>query len=118
MIPSGNFGITLTYSDTGSSIDISSFTGEIYAWNATGSTWGVTDIASSYMSVSGSPTSSTGNLQITNLPFGKYRFDISISDTAGNTTTQSFTYFVDKIEWTVSAPLFSIGNVQSSILGF
>lgn len=70
------------------------------------------------MSVSGTPTTSTGNLQIANLPFGKYRFDISVADVAGNIQMQSYTYFVDKIEWTVSSPIFNIGDIQSSILGF
>lgn len=70
------------------------------------------------MTISGTPTSSTGNLQVNNLPFGKYRFDISVTDIAGNTTAQSFTYFVDQIEWTVSSPIFDIGSVESSILGW
>ena len=51
LAPIGNFPITLTYSDTGSAIDSASFTGKIYAWNATGATWFATDISSSYLTV-------------------------------------------------------------------
>ena len=114
LIPSGNFTIAVGYSDTGSSIQTSSFTGKIYNWNMTGSTWDATDISSSYMSLSG-VTSSTGNLRINSLPYGKYRFDISIADTSGNTRTASYTYFVDDIEWTIQSPSFDIGPTQNSI---
>ena len=55
-----------------------------------------------------SATSSTGVLQISGLPFGKYRFDITFSDTAGNSALQSFTYFVDKVEWTISSDTYNI----------
>ena len=63
--PSGTFPLTYTYSDTGSAIDASSFTGKIYAWNLTGATWDVTNIAGSYLSVTSASTS-TGVLQLTN----------------------------------------------------
>ena len=108
LAPIGTFPLTYTYSDTGSAINAASFTGKIYPWDSTGATWSVIDIASSYLSVTSASTS-TGILQLTNLPFGKYRFDILISDTAGNTLTQSYTYFVDAVIWTVSAPLYPIG---------
>lgn len=70
------------------------------------------------MTISGSVSTSTGVFQITNLPYGKYRFDISIADSVGNVATQSYTYYVDAIEWTVSAPIYDIGSVQSDVLGF
>jgi hypothetical protein len=55
---------------------------------------------------------------VTGLPFGKYRFDLSISDTSGNITTQSYTYFVDAIEWTISADTYNIGNIVQNIATF
>lgn len=113
LAPSGNFSITVGYSDTGSSINAGSFTGKIYAWDMTGSTWSVTDLAPLYMSLSGTATSSTGNLTISNLPYGKYRFDISITDSSNNTNTTSYTYFVDDIEWTISSATYDIGNVAN-----
>ncbi len=57
LAPIGNFPITLTYSDTGSTIDPASFTGKIYAWNATGATWFATDISPGYLSITSTSTS-------------------------------------------------------------
>ena len=68
LAPIGTFPITVTYSDTGSAINPASFTGKIYSWDATGSTWSLTNIAPSYLSVTSSSTS-TGLLQLTGLPF-------------------------------------------------
>jgi hypothetical protein len=62
------------------------------------------------MTLTGTTTSSTGMLQVTGLPFGKYRFDILLSDAAGNTMNQSYTYFIDAVEWTISSPSFDIGS--------
>lgn len=111
LIPSSNFTLITNFSDTGSSINTSSFSGRIYAWDSTGSTWSPMNIASSYMTITGTTTTSTGQLQVQNLPFGKYRFDIIIADTLGNTLTQSYTYFVDAIIWTISTPVYPIGSV-------
>ena len=117
LAPSGIFPLTYTYSDTGSAIDTSSFTGRIYPWDATGATWSGTNIAGSYLAVTSASTT-TGVLQLTNLPFGKYRFDISIADTVGNVQTQSYTISIDSIIWTISAPTYSIGSAQTSIQTF
>jgi hypothetical protein len=118
LIPHGNFSLVYTYSDTGSSIDTTSFTGKIYSWNPTLDTWNPTDIASSYVTLSPVPTTATGTLQIANLPFGKYRFDVTVADTSGNSTTQSFTYFVDKVEWTISSDVYNIGDIVNTVQTF
>ena len=115
LIPTSNFTLTVWYSDTGSSIDVASFTGKIYSWNSTGATWDTTNMAPTYLSITWSTTSSTGQLRVQNLPFWKYRFDIIISDTLGNTLTKSYTYFVDSIEWTISSSIFPIGNSPAGI---
>lgn len=57
-------------------------------------------------------------MNISNLPYGRYRFDLSITDLAGNTATRSFTYFVDAIEWTISADTYNIGNITQNIATF
>ena len=67
------------------------------------------------MSITGTTTTSTGQLRVQDLPYGKYRFDIIIADTLGNTLTQSYTYYVDAIEWTISAPLYPIGNIPLGV---
>lgn len=113
LLPIGNFPLTITYSDTGSLIDTTSFTGKIYSWDGV-NTWNVLDLAPSYMTISGIPTSTTGALSISGLPFGKYRFDISISDNAGNIQLKSYTYFVDAIEWIVSSDNYDIGSIPAN----
>ena len=110
-MPIGNFPLVVTYSDTGSSINTASFTGRIYAWDGV-SAWGTTNLAPSYMTISGAATSSTGNLTIAGLPFGKYRFDISVADTAGNTQTQSVVYYIDAIDWSISSDTYDIGTLS------
>jgi hypothetical protein len=62
------------------------------------------------MSITGATSTTTGTLLVNNLPFGKYRVDVSISDNAGNTQTQSYTYFVDAVEWSVSGDTYDIGT--------
>ncbi len=118
LMPIGNFPLVVTYSDTGSAINTASFTGKIYSWDATGSVWNITNIAPSYMTLSGAATTSTGQLTIAGLPFGKYRFDISVSDNAGNTTLQSIVYYIDDIEWSISADTYDIGTLISNIQAF
>jgi hypothetical protein len=118
LAPVGTFPITITYADTGSSIVPWSLSGKIYAWDATGATWDIIDIALPYLSVTSASTS-TWVFALSGLPFGKYRFDLSIADSIGNTRTQSYTYYIDAIEWTVSAPTYAIGNAPlgSSTIG-
>ena len=113
LAPIGTFPLTYTYSDTGSAIVPSSFSGKIYSWNATGATWNVIDLAPVYLSVT-SATTSTGVFALTSLPFGRYRFDISVADAVGNIATQSSTIYIDAIEWTLSAPTYAIGNAPLS----
>ena len=111
LMPIGNFPLVVTYSDTGSTINTNSFTGKIYAWDGV-SAWGVTNLAPTYMTLSGAATTSTGRLTVSGLPFGKYRFDISVADTVGNTQTQSIIYYIDAIDWSISADTYDIGTLS------
>jgi hypothetical protein len=111
LLPIGNFPLVVTYSDTGSAINAGSFTGQIYVWDGV-SAWGVTDLAPTYMTLSGAATTSTGRLTVSGLPFGKYRFDISVTDTAGNTQTQSIVYYIDAIDWSISSDTYDIGTLS------
>jgi hypothetical protein len=115
LLPIGNFPLTVSYSDTGSTINSSSLTGALYAWNA--GVWSVVNIAPGIMSVS-SATTSTGVFQTTGLPSGKYRYDISIADSAGNIATQSYTYSIDGISWSVSSDQYDIGTLTPGVQGF
>lgn len=109
LIPHGNFSLTYNYTDTGAGIDAVTATGQIYSWNAGSSSYNATPLAG-YMSITSNSAAST-TMDVTGLPFGRYRFDMSISDALGNTTTQSYTYFIDAIEWTVSADTYNIGDM-------
>jgi hypothetical protein len=111
LLPIGNFPLVVTYSDTGSAINAGSFTGKIYAWDGV-SAWGVTDLAPSYMTFSGAATTSTGRLTVSGLPFGRYRFDISVADTMGNLQTQSVIYYIDAIDWSISSDTYDIGTLS------
>lgn len=110
LVPSGTFPITLTYTDTGTAVNPSSLIGRIYQWNATGATWFTSNLAWSYLTLS-SATTATGVFQVNNLPYGRYRFDFLLSDVLGNTRTVSYTYYVDEIEWTLSAPISPLGTI-------
>lgn len=116
LIPHGNFTLTYNYTDTGAGIDAATATGQIYSWNTGSSSYNATPL-SGYMSIMSSDTLST-TMNVSGLPFGRYRFDMSISDALGNTTTQSYTYFVDAIEWTVSADTYNIGNIPTNVTTF
>ena len=111
LFPIGNFPLIVTYSDTGSAINTGSFTGKIYAWDGV-SAWGVTDLAPTYMTLSGAATTSTGRLTVSGLPFGKYRFDISVADTVGNIAMQSVVYYIDAIDWSISSDTYDIGTLS------
>ncbi len=78
----------------------------------------MTNLAPTYMNIAGVPSTSTGFLTITNLPYGKYRFDISVSDNVGNITMQSYTYFVDAIEWTIDSDIYNIGDIINNVTKF
>lgn len=117
LIPTGTFSYGFSYADTGSVINTGSVDLGIYSWNTGSSTWNVADLAGTYATLT-SATSSTGTFQITGLPFGKYRFDQIVSDTSTNQATQSNTLFIDAIIWTISAPLYDIGNSQTNITTF
>lgn len=116
LIPHGNFTLSYAYSDVGTGISPSTATGRIYAWNSGTSSYNATPL-SGYMTLSSS-NSSSATMNIANLPFGRYRFDMSISDNTGNSTTRSFTYFVDAIEWTISADTYTIGNIVQNVATF
>jgi hypothetical protein len=100
--------ITTTYTDTGSSIDIASFSGQIFSWNTGTSLWNTTDLAPLYMTITGTVTTTTGVLAFTGIPSGKYRFDIIIRDTLGNATTSSYTYFIDGVTWSIDSDIYNI----------
>ena len=50
------------------------------------------------------------------MPYGKYRFRISVADIVGNTSaTTEKIFFIDAIEWSVSQPSVDIGDIMGGI---
>ncbi len=109
LIPKGTFSYTLSYTDTGSLIDTGSLDVSIYTWNTGTLAWNATDISSTYVTLGG-VTGSTGTVNVTGLPFGKYRFDTHIADIAGNISVQSSTLFVDEVSLVISTPEYTIDD--------
>jgi len=109
LMPHGNFSLTYTYTDTESGINASTATWRIYSWNSGTNSYNTTALGG--YSVLAIANSSSATINIANLPHGRYRIDLSISDNAGNITTQSYTYFVDAIEWTISTDVYNIWDI-------
>jgi hypothetical protein len=116
LIPHGNFSLTYNYTDTGAGINPTTATGQIYSWNTGTLSYNAVPL-SGYMTL-GSSNATSATMNISNLPHGRYRFDLVITDNVGNTTTRSFTYFVDAIEWTISADTYNIGNIVQNVATF
>lgn len=118
LLPIGNFSLMMWYVDTGSLISTGSFTGQIFSWNTGSSTWNVTNLAPTYMSITGTTSTTTWQLSINNLPSGKYRFDIAISDNAGNTSTGSYSYYIDGVIWNISSDNYNIWDLLGNVTKF
>lgn len=70
------------------------------------------------MTITGTTTTTTGSLAFTGIPSGKYRFDIIIADSAGNTLTQSYTYFIDGVTWSIDSDIYNIGDIIGNTTKF
>lgn len=117
LMPHGNFMVTYNYTDTGSWINPWTATGYIYSWNI--GTLSYNTVALTWWYLTLENAHSTGaTMKISQLPYWKYRFDFKIRDNTGNITTKSYTYFVDAVEWTVSADNYNIGNIIPNATSF
>lgn len=60
-------------------------------------------------------TSTAGTTaQIRNIPYGKYRIDVRVSDTVNNQTTHSRVFYVDSLNMTISSDTYDIGDIALS----
>lgn len=107
LLPIWNFELEYIFSDANSWIDITS--NNIYLQRWDGTAWW-TDIAWSYVSLD---TINTTNAvyTITWLPFGRYQAWFEIYDNAWNNTFVIHEFYVDEVEFTISAPEINIGTV-------
>jgi hypothetical protein len=80
LIPIGTFALTYNYSDTGSAIAPSTATGQIYSWNSGTLSYNASPLTG-YMILGGSTTTSA-TMNISGLPYGRYKFDLTIRDIA------------------------------------
>lgn len=108
--PIGNFSKNISYSDTGSSINVSSFSGRLLRWNASS---GV------YEAIGGASFSSiteTGAVfTATNLSFWKYRLDTEVSDQIWNIKKIQTLFYIDTLEWNISTDVHDIGDVSPNV---
>ena len=113
LLPFGDFSFVSTYSDAGAGIDTASI--DIALQNWSGATWW-DDIAPLYLSGSPDITSSTGTWIFSAIPYGKYRYTLTVRDYQGNSSIVSNEFYIDEIEWTMSQPIIDIGNLLAWIL--
>ncbi len=110
LLPGWNHNIIINYSDSGG-IDVTSDTIALYKWN--GSIWWP-DISATGLNLgSKTITSSTATYPTNNLDFWKYRYDFSISDNSGNTSSTGAVFYIDIPEFIISTGSIDIGWVNN-----
>ena len=109
--PIGNFSKNISYSDTGSQVNTATLSGSIQKWNpAIGKFEYSTGVTFSNISDTGAIVNVSG------LPLGRYRLDLAISDNAGNVTPLQTVFYVDRLEWNISADVHDIGDIRANTL--
>ncbi len=58
----------------------------------------------------------TGIFLLKNLPYGKYRYMVSVGDYAGNIRTIGNIFYVDEVEFTINTGSVRIGLISSGNL--
>ncbi|MCP4523238.1 MAG: cadherin repeat domain-containing protein, partial [Candidatus Gracilibacteria bacterium] len=116
LLPGGLHNIIINYLDAESGIDTNSDLISLYKWN--GTSWGG-DISSTGLDLGGKIiTNNQASYSMNNLDFGKYRYDFSISDTNGNTSTVSREFYIDIPQISVSTGSLDIGDISAGGLQF
>jgi hypothetical protein len=101
----GNITLTYNYSDNMNIDDTSSLL-VLEKWN--GNNW--SDVTNE--NITSTLVSTTQATHYTKtLTFGKYRSNFSIGDSTGNRTTKVTTFYVDKLEFSISTGSIQIGNL-------
>ncbi len=118
LFPIWNMSLAINYTDElgGSGIDDSTGSSVLQKWNSGISNWGP-DISGSFITSSSISTSS-GTFDVTGLDFGRYQATLSISDYAGNSTSQVIEFYVDDVELTLSTGALDIGWLQNGLNWF
>jgi len=110
LLPGGSHDIILNYSDDSSGIDSSSVTMTLHKWDGI-STWGP-NIAGTSLTV-GAIDNTQANYSINNIDLWKYQYRFTLSDNAGNTTTENIDFYIDIPEFIVSTPEINIWDFNS-----
>lgn len=110
LLPGGNHDVSIDYSDSDSWIDTASSSFELYKWDGVSVFWA--DIAGTNSS-SWSITTTQANYSLNNLSFWKYRYIFTISDIAGNTSSETRDFYIDEPEFIVSDELIDIWDVYN-----
>ena len=110
LLPIWNLDIKISYIDTWAWIDIWSATLTLEKWDATGWVW--TDISLTGISWS-NITTTWASYTMNNLSYGKYRFNFSISDLLGNSSSTGAIYYIDSPSFEISTGEIFIGDLIS-----
>lgn len=104
LYPLGNVNIIFDYSDN---IELNTNTVLFSLKN-----WSGTDITNTAISSSWI-TANEANYQTSNLLYGKYSAELSISDTSGNSTTKTIVFYVDQVSMNISAWAVDMWTIKS-----
>lgn len=110
ILPIGDFSFFFDYSDEEGEINPASSDIILQKWN--GSSWWA-DISSTYIG-SSSITSTGSTFSATDIPYGKYKATMSISDIIGFTSSQEIIFYIDELEFTISTGSVDIGALPYS----
>ncbi len=87
---------------------------DIALQNWSGGLWG-DDVSATYLTGTTSITTSTGVWIFEGIPYGKYRYTVTVRDLRGNSSVVSNDFYIDEIEWNISQPSVDIGTLPSGI---
>ena len=110
IIPKNDFDITLTYSDSPSWVDDTSYTFNLYKWDSWNSTWNdiTSNITNSWI------TTSNAYFTTSNLNYWKYKYDFSIKDNAWNQSIKSIEFYIDQPQLIISTSSINIWKLNDT----
>lgn len=110
ILPNGAYEMIYVYSDD-IEIDPSSMTFEIWKWNGNMFVSGV-----GFMT--GSISSTQANYFVEDLPYGRYRAEFSLQDTAGNRVAKRWEFYVDQFSLHFASDSQDLGELPSWVMKY
>ena len=109
LLPGWNHNIIIDYSDADSWINTATASLELYKWDWV-SAYGP-DISWASITTN-TVTTTSASYATNNLGFGKYRYNFTILDNAGNSVSETVDFYIDTPEFTISTWSIDIGTVN------